>query len=250
MRQVEATAVEWDARSQNEELSYRYDDLERFATASGAVALLAYGFTRRTVPGMLLAAAAVPLAYRAIAGHWPQGFDLARGDGDTRTALTGRRGIHVRESIRLEKPVSEVYAFWRRFENLPRFMMNLEGVADSGDGRSHWVARGPGGVSVEWDAEIIKDVPDQLISWRSLPGADVVTAGSVSFETVRNGQETQVSVHLQYEPPAGQVGAAIAWLAGREPSQAIREDLRRLKQVMEAGEIARTPEVETGEWDR
>ncbi|MGE3178291.1 MAG: SRPBCC family protein [Vicinamibacterales bacterium] len=250
MQEMEGPAVEWDARGYNEEAGYRYDDLERFATASGAVALLAYGFSRRTVPGMLMAAAAVPLAYRALAGHWPQGFDLGRANGNTQVALSGARGVHVRESVRLEKPVGEVYGFWRRFENLPRFMMNLERVTDLGSGRSHWEARGPGDVRVEWDAEIIKDVPDRLISWRSLPGADVVTAGSVCFEPVRNGRETQIAVHLQYEPPAGRMGSAVAWLAGREPSQSVREDLRRLKQCMEAGEIARTPTVQTGAWER
>ena len=92
---------------------------------------------------------------------------------------------------------------------------------------------------VEWDAEIINEIENMLIAWRSLPGSDVVVAGSVNFDRVRGGRSTQVSVHLQYEPPAGRVGASVATVFGREPSQTIREDLRRLKQVLEAGELAR-----------
>jgi uncharacterized membrane protein len=130
-----------------------------------------------------------------------------------------------------------VYQFWRTLENLPLFMAHLERVTDLGGGRSHWVARGPAGVRVEWDAEIINDVENQVIAWRSLPGADVDSAGSVNFDAMRAGQSTQVTVRLQYAPPAGRAGGWVATLFGREPSQTIREDLRRLKQLMEAGEV-------------
>lgn len=218
-----------------------YEDLERLGVIATAAALIAYGVTRRTLPGFCLAAAAAPVLYRGLAGDWPaplRSLPRLRED-DTRVALAGSRGIHVRESIRIEKPVAEVYAFWRRFENLPRFMRNLERVIALGDNRSHWVAKGPAGRSVEWDAEIINEVPNEVIGWRSLPGADVVTAGSVNFRSVRLGAGTQLAVHLQYAPPAGRWGAFMAKLAGREPSQTIREDLRRLKQILEAGEIAR-----------
>ena len=118
-------------------------------------------------------------------------------------------------------------------------MSHLDQVTESSDRRSHWVTNGPGGVIVEWDAEIINEVENRILAWRSLPGSDVVTAGSVNFDTVRGGRSTQVSVHLQYAPPAGRVGGFIAWLFGREPSQTIREDLRRFKHLLEAGEIPR-----------
>ena len=107
------------------------------------------------------------------------------------------------------------------------------------------MAKGPGGVLVEWDAEIINEVEDQVIGWRSLPGGDVTLAGSVNFDRVREGRSTQLTVRLQYAPPAGRVGAFVAMLAGREPSQTIREDLRRLKQILEAGEVPRA-EARTG----
>ena len=145
----------------------------------------------------------------------------------------------MRESIRLEVPLAAAYGFWRRLENLPRFMTHLDRVTESPDGTSHWVAVGPAGLAVAWDAEIINEVENTLIAWRSLPGSDVVTAGSVRFDAARAGRSTQVSVHLQYAPPAGKAGALIASLFGREPSQTIREDLRHFKQLFEAGETPR-----------
>jgi uncharacterized membrane protein len=112
-------------------------------------------------------------------------------------------------------------------------------VTDLGDGRSHWVAKGPAGVNVEWDAEIINEVENKVIGWRSIPGSDVVTAGSVNFAPIGSGRGTQLSVNLQYTPPAGRAGAWLATLFGREPSQTIREDLRRVKHRLETGEVPR-----------
>lgn len=214
------------------------DKLMRWASVAAAAGVVAYGVTRKSKYGYFLTAAAVPLVYRGLAGEWPH-FGLGRQEGDTREALSGSRGTHVRESIRLEAPVDEVFGFWRGFENLPLFMRHLERVRDLGGGRSHWVARGPAGSRVEWDAEIINEQENKMIAWRSLPGSDVVMAGSVHFEAVRSGNETQVSINLQYAPPAGRAGSVLAALLGREPSQSIREDLRHFKQLIEAGEIPR-----------
>ncbi len=222
------------------EPAHKAYDLESWACLASATAIMAYGFSRRSGPGTWLAVAATPLAYRGLSGltgSWPRAAGRRR--GDTRTALAGDRGIHVREAIRLEKPVAEVYRFWRQLSNLPHFMSHLEAVTERGEGRSHWVAKGPAGMKVEWDAEIINEVENQVIGWRSLTGSEVVTAGSVNFDTVRDGRSTQVTVHLQYAPPAGKAGALIAKLFGREPSQTIREDLRRFKQLLEAGETPR-----------
>lgn len=193
----------------------------------------------------MLALASAPFAYRGMTGRWPT---LVPQAGDSRHALGGTRGIHVREAVRLERPVEEVYRFWRRLDNLPRFMSHIEQVRDLGGGRSHWVARGPGGLVVEWDAEIVNDVPDHVIGWRSCPGGDLVTAGSVSFAPIRQGASTQVTIHLQYAPPGGQMGRLVAALFGAEPGQAIRDDLRRFKQLLEAGEIARATGDDRGPW--
>jgi uncharacterized membrane protein len=170
-------------------------------------------------------------------GRWPGANGAARANR-TKTALADN-GMRVRESVRLEVPVADVFRFWRRLDRLPSIMSHLERVTEGSNGRSHWVAAGPAGLRVEWDAEIIDEVENHVLAWRSLPNSDVDTAGSVNFETVRGGQSTQVDVHLHYAPPAGKAGALVASLFGREPSQMIREDLRHFKQRLEAGEIPR-----------
>lgn len=210
---------------------------ESWLALGSATLLLLYGAMRRSPAGALGAIAATPLLYRGITGRWP-GFLADVMPEDTKTALSGERGVRVHESIRLELPVNEVYRFWRRIENLPRFMSHLESVAENPDGRSHWVAVGPGDYRIEWDAEIFNEVENQMIAWRSLPGSDVISAGSVNFDAVRSGQSTQVSVNLQYAPPAGRAGDLVARLFGRAPTQIVREDLRRFKQLLEAGEVA------------
>jgi uncharacterized membrane protein len=214
-------------------------DAETFlALGTGALVLLV-GSSRRSAIGALLAVSSVPLLYRGITGHWPSVLHGLTEPGHTKAALGGTRGVHVRESIRLEVPLAEAYGFWRRLENLPRFMAHLDRVIETSGRQSHWVAFGPAGLAVEWDAEIINEVENKLIAWQSLPGSDVVTAGSVTFDTARAGRSTQISVHLQYAPPAGKTGALIASILGSEPSQAIREDLRHFKQLLEAGENPR-----------
>src|SRR6478672_13941029 len=148
--------------------------------------------------------------------------------------------IHVERSIRIDRSPEELYQFWRNFENLPRFMNHLQSVQVLDHSRSHWVAKAPAGRTVEWDAEIINEIPGELIGWRTLDGADVVSAGSVWFKPATGGRGTEVRVRMQYDPPAGKVGAALAWLLGHDPAATIREDLRRFKQLMETGETAVT----------
>src|SRR5215213_2376102 len=147
------------------------------------------------------------------------------------------QGIHASGSCVVNLPPEEVYSFWRNFQNLPRFMRHLEAVHDMGDGRSHWKAKGPAGMEVEWDATIIADVPGEVITWRSLEGSDVDNAGAVRFERAPGGRGTIVRVNLEYNPIAGVLGAAVAKLFGEEPEQQLDDDLRRFKQVMEVGEV-------------
>jgi uncharacterized membrane protein len=214
-------------------------DAENWLALGAGAVFLFVGVSRRTAFGTCLAASSAPLLYRGITGRWPHVLNEYLQPDSTKTALGGERGVHVRESIRLEVPVADVYRFWRRLENLPRFMTHLNRVTETSGDTSHWVAAGPAGLTVEWDAEVINEKENQLLAWRSLPGSDVVTAGSVTFDTARAGRSTQVSVHLQYAPPAGKAGAFVASLFGREPSQSVREDLRHFKQLLEAGEIPR-----------
>lgn len=134
----------------------------------------------------------------------------------------------------------EVYSFWRDFENLPTFMDHLESVKTTDDGKSHWVAHGPAGTTVAWDAEMVEDIVGELIAWRSVEGADVDNAGSVRFSPAPKGQGTEVIVELDYAVPGGAIGSAVAKVLGEEPTQQLRDDLRRFKQVLETGEVVRS----------
>jgi uncharacterized membrane protein len=224
----------------NDDRAISVGDAESWLALGTGALLLLVGSSRRSGLGTCLAISSAPLLYRGLTGRWPAILDGCSQSGNTRTALVGARGVHVRESIRLEVPIEDAYRFWRRLENLPTFMTHLDRVTQAPGGTSHWVAAGPAGLAVEWDAEIINEVENEVLAWRSLPGSDVVTAGSVNFGAARGGRSTQVSVHLQYAPPVGKAGALVASLFGREPSQTVREDLRHFKHMLEAGEIPRT----------
>jgi uncharacterized membrane protein len=228
---------------------------ERWLSTLAGGALAAYGLMRRGESGAAAAIAGAALLYRGATGHCDVyhalGVNTAdrparmRGTGiiadrgsDTRRQLGGSRGICVEESVTINKPIAEIYRFWRNFENLPQFMEHLESVAVREEGITHWVAKGPAGVNVEWDARIVNEIESRVIGWQSLEGSAVSTAGSVAFDQTEHG--TRVRVHLQYNPPGGRVGATIARLFGKEPHQTIREDLRRLKPLLETGEIPTT----------
>ena len=207
--------------------------LERWGSVAIGAALMAYGLKRKTKSRLAPAAAGAALLYRGTTGRCPVYERMGIDRNDTRVALSGPRGFHVHESIRIEQPAEDLYRFWRNLENLPKFMTHLEQVIDLGNQHSHWVAKGPAGIPVEWDAEIINDVPNKVIGWRSLPSSDFVTAGSVHFDGSGDGRSTLITVHLQYAPPGGKLGKLVAQLFGDDPSQAIAEDLRRLKRLLD-----------------
>ena len=156
--------------------------------------------------------------------------------------------MQVTRAVTIYRSPSEVYEFWHQFENFPRFMYHLESVQDLGDGRSHWIARAPAGRTVEWDAEIVEDIPNQLIAWRSVgDDDDINNAGTVRFKPAPGSRGTEVHVQLDYEPPGGKLGSTIAkLLGGEEPNQQLFDDLRRLKQVLEVGEVVRSSAAPKG----
>jgi uncharacterized membrane protein len=161
---------------------------------------------------------------------------LSRG---TRGMGSGR-GIRTTKTVTINRSPEEVYQFWHDFRNLPRFMGHLESVQVTGPTRSHWRTRAPAGRTVEWDAEMVDDRPNELIAWRSLPNADVPNSGQVRFRPAPGGRGTEVEVDLWYDPPGGKIGSTIARLLGEEPGQQVSDDLRRLKQVLETGEVIRS----------
>lgn len=210
---------------------------ERWASliAGGAVAL--YGLTEKQ-PSLLTTALGGYLMYRGLSGNCPayQALNYSTSDSTApNTVIAAGHGTHVEASITVMKSARETYDFWRDFERLPRFMTHLLDVDTTTDGESHWVAKGPLGLRVEWDAKITRDEPGRVIAWKSLPGADVDSAGSVHFRAVPGG--TEVRVNLKYDPPGGQLGTAVAKLFGENPERQVREDLLRFKKLIETNGI-------------
>lgn len=185
--------------------------------AGGALAVL--GLTRRSKGGLALAAGGGLLAYAVsrAASHPGQ--------------------LVASSTMQINCTPQEAYSFWHNFENLPLFMRHLDSVSILGDRRSRWVAAGPLGSRVQWDAEIVVEREGELISWRSLPGSDVEVDGSVEFRKAPGNRGTFVSANVIYSPPAGKIGGTIAKLLGKDPAFLMRQDLRRFKALIEAGEI-------------
>lgn len=213
----------------------------RWASAVAGAASLAAGLRRGGTAGVLLVAGGGELLLRAVTGRGSLQRILEAGGG-TRplspvVSVRHDEGVKVERSFTVNRPAQELYRFWRELENLPRFMKHLESVRVLDGGRSLWVARGPAGTKYQWEAEIHNERPGELLAWRSVEGADVPNAGSVQFRTAPGGRGTEVRVVLEYEPPAGELGRLAAKLFGQDPDAQVREDLRRFKQVVEAGEI-------------
>ncbi|MFD1085745.1 SRPBCC family protein [Micromonospora andamanensis] len=162
--------------------------------------------------------------------------------GSVRAARGSREGgfMELAATTTIRKPPSEVYAFWRDLGNLPTFMAHLKEIRVTGDRTSHWSASAPFGKSVEWDAEIVDEATGEKIAWRSTGNADVPNSGTVQFVPAPDGVSTEVHVVMSYDIPGGAVGKAVARYFGEEPHQQLDDDLRRLKQVLETGQVVRS----------
>ena len=228
-----------DAREERVRSGRNISDLEKWISLAAGVGLAIYGLTKARRNGWILASLGGMLVERGATGHCrvyeALNVNTAGTGDDTRRALGGTAGVIIEESVTIARPVAELYRFWRNLENLPRFMRHLESVERITDTLSRWKAKGPGGIVVEWTAEIINEVANKVIGWRSIEGSDVVTAGSVNFEELGPTQ-TRVRVRMQYSPPLGKDGVAIAKLFGKDAATEVREDLQRFKQLVETGE--------------
>jgi len=162
-------------------------------------------------------------------------MNTTRKEYSRHVSVPSDEGVRVDKAITIEKPISEVYSFWRRFENLPRFMRHLESVTVQDNLHSRWVVEAFGGKKLEWDAEIIEERNNEMISWRSLPGADVDNAGSVWFTPVPGGTGTVVRLEMKYVPPGGKTAVLISKLFGQDAESEIEEDLNRSKTLLETG---------------
>ena len=238
-----------NARKATDTSGVNISNTERWISTIAGGAIAVAGVRARSLGGLIAAAAGGALVYRGVTGHCSTYAALGMNTADADPASPEEyfeRGIHVEESMTVNRTPWDLYQFWRNFENLQRFMKHVQSVKVLDERRSHWVINAPAGQTVEWDAEIINDEPNALIAWRSLGNANVDNAGSVRFVPGPEGRGTEVRVVIDYIPPAGVVGKWVASLFGKNPASQIREDLRRFKRVMETGEVPTTEGQPTG----
>jgi len=218
---------------------------ERIASLIAGGALIGFGLRQtlkyHSIPGAALVLTGAAMLKRGATGYCEVYGSMGVSTADQRPGANAvipyQHGIRVDRAITISASREDVYSFWRNLENLPRFMKHVRSVKELDGGRSHWIVEGPVGQRVEWDAEIINEIPNELLAWRSLPGASVNNAGSVRFEHATAGRGTKLSVSLQYDPPASQIGLMFAKLFGKDPDLEVDEELHRLKNIIEAGEI-------------
>jgi uncharacterized membrane protein len=220
--------------------------LERWASVLGGVAVAASGRHKGLAGCTARLVAGAGLVHRGLTGQCELYRVLGVRTAPSTATLPYELGIRARASVTIAQPRDKVFEFLRQLENLPRVMRHLISVDTNENGRSHWVAQGPAGYEVAWEAEVINEIPGELVAWKSLPGSDVDHAGSMRFRDAPGGRGTEVRVELQYNPPAGIIGAYVARLFGREPEQEIAADLQRLKQFLETGEVATTESQSRG----
>ena len=215
---------------------------ERLVSAAAGVAAFGVVAMGRRPIRLVLLPIGVQLVRRAISGQCEVKRALleARADRATRGPRTDAPGRRVEHALTIARPPAELYRFWRRLDNLPRFMDNLESVTEEAGDRWRWTAKGPLGTRVSWETEIQEELPNELITWRSVAGADVTQHGAVYFTPAVSGG-TDVRLVLRYERPERGPEGVVAEVLGDDPDRQIADDLRRLKQVMEGGEIGTPP---------
>ncbi len=219
-------------------LSQNVGEVERWGSLTAGALLVLAGLSRGRWSGLIMGLFGAGLLHRGITGHCYTYDMLGTGTAERNpaTAVPAQEGVKVEQAIAIDLPPEQLFSFWRDVENLPRVMRHLKSVEAIDRQRSHWVAEGPMGVTVEWDAEIFNERENEMIAWRSLEGGDIETAGSVHFKPLGAGRGTAIDVSMKYNPPAGKLGHGIAWLMGSGLKQEMAEDLRRFKSFMETGE--------------
>lgn len=229
---------------------------ERILSMISGSALTVYGLQRRDLRGLSLALLGAELLRRGASGHsllydalglnTAHGPSLAeprrRGDlASVAATVDARYAIKIERSVTIDRPRDEVFRIWRDFECLPELVDDLRSVTTLGGGRSHWVAKLPGGKTIEWDAELVNEIPGELVAWKTVGDSDVAHAGSVHFRDAPGGRGTEMRTVIDYEPPGGRLSgmlAAFTRLFGQAPDSKLRQDLRRFKMRLEAGDVA------------
>jgi uncharacterized membrane protein len=203
---------------------------ERLVTLLAGAALLGYAWR---CSSKRLGLASAGLLLRGATGYCPAYAAMGVDYADTKDALSGSRGVHVRESIVINAPAEDLYRFWRQLERLPEVMPHLEKVEQLDPKRSRWTAKALDRMPIVWDADVINDVPNETIGWKTVDGETIQHAGSVTFKPAPSGRGTEVRVHLQYSAPGGRAASWLAWLAGEDPAKLTHEGLRALKRRFE-----------------
>lgn len=203
---------------------------ERLVTLLAGAALLGYAWRSSS---KRLGLASAGLLLRGAAGYCPAYAAMGVDHADTKEALSGSRGVHVRESIVINASAEELYRFWRQLERLPEVMPHLEKVEQLDAKRSRWTAKALDRMPIAWDAEVINEVANETIGWKTVDGEKIQHAGSVTFKPAPSGRGTEVRVHLQYAAPGGRAASWLAWLAGEDPARLTHEGLRALKRRFE-----------------
>ncbi len=219
-------------------------DKERLLSLLGGVALGLFGLSRRSLGGLGLAAVGGSLVYRGLTGHCVCYEMLGVSTAppvSSATSVRAGHGVKVEDRIFIHRDAATLWRFWRKLENIGRIMQHLKGVEEIDDRRSRWIARGPLGLDIAWEAEIINEKENELIAWRSVDGSEVDTAGSVHFRELPHGRGTELRVVLKYDTHAVQLAGPVAQLLGAAPRQQIHQDLLRFKQLMETETAAATP---------
>jgi len=218
-------------------------DSERVLSVLSGGALALYGLQRRDLRGLALAGLGAALVRRGTTGHCDVygALGVSTADDLTSKAATvdARRAIKIERSITIDMPCEALYAIWRDLEHLPEYVGHIESVHRLGGGRTHWVARLPGDTRVEWDSEIVNEIPGELIAWKTVGDPDIAHAGSVHFTDAPGGAVMRVVV--DYEPPGGRLGmlvGAFTRLFGKAPDAVIEDELQRFKTRVEAGDAA------------
>lgn len=225
-------------------------NVERWLSLAGGGALIVGGLARGTIGGLGATLLGGCLVYRGATGHCEVyhalGAIRTNKSQPPATTIPAGQGVKVEVAVTIDRSAGELFRFWRDFKNLPRIMTHLRSVEPMGEKQSRWTASGPMGVSAHWDAEVYNERKDAMIAWRSLPGSEVATAGSVHFDAAPGGRGTVVRVNLKYDPPGGQAGAALAWLVGQDAEQQIRADLGRLSELFHMGASAELTHTSSG----
>ena len=165
------------------------------------------------------------------AGHDPGSFTVETSDGDH---------LVLASTVTVNRSIGEVYSFWKDPRNYAQFMDHIESVNPETSGKSRWKVTGPAGLTVEWDAEIVADTPNEMIRWRSNASSKVSNTGTVTFKPAAGNRGTVVKLEIEYKPKAGPIGAGIAKIFSAIPKTQLNKDLRRFKQLIEVGEVVQS----------